>query len=119
MADVPKGQSCKNCVKKNECERKKVAIWCIWYKQTGMCPAYTVRLQTEYLLWFYKKGNLLMPQKEARGKYPDIMTETVKRHSQKPVIAYEMLEDMFPDAKKLEMFARKERQNWDCWGNEV
>lgn len=35
MADVPKGQSCKNCAKKNECERKKVAIWCIWYKQMG------------------------------------------------------------------------------------
>lgn len=91
----------------------------VWNKQTGMAPAYTVRFQTEYLLWFYKKGNLLMPRKETRGKYPDIMTESVKRHSQKPVIAYEMIEDMFPDAKKLEMFARNTRQNWDCWGNEV
>lgn len=32
MADVPKGQSCKNCTERNECKRKEVAIWCIWYK---------------------------------------------------------------------------------------
>ena len=32
MADVPKGQSCKNCAKKDECKRKKIAVWCIWYK---------------------------------------------------------------------------------------
>lgn len=26
---------------------------------------------------------------------------------------------MFPDAKKLEMFARNQKDGWDCWGNEV
>lgn len=32
MADKPKRESCRNCAKRNECQRKKVAIWCIWYK---------------------------------------------------------------------------------------
>lgn len=50
----------------------------VWNKTTGMCPAYTVRFQTEYLLWFYKKGTMLKPSDETRGKYPDIMTESVK-----------------------------------------
>lgn len=91
----------------------------VWNKTTGMAPAYTVRFQTEYLLWFYKKGKMLMPRKEVRGKYPDIMVESVRRHSQKPIAAYEMLENMFPNAAKLEMFARQTRDGWDCWGNEV
>ena len=91
----------------------------VWNKNTGMCPAYTVRFQTEYLLWFYKKGHMILPRKEAQGKYGDIMTETVKRHSQKPECAYQMLEDMFPAANKLELFARNKRNGWDCWGNEV
>lgn len=91
----------------------------VWNKNTGMCPAYTVRFQTEYLLWFYKKGNIILPQKKAQGKYGDIMTETVKRHSQKPECAYLMLEDMFPEAKKLELFARNTRNTWDSFGNEV
>ena len=91
----------------------------IWNKTTGMSPAYTVRFQTEYLLWFYKKGKIVMPVPETRGVYPDIMTESVKRHSQKPQCAYEMLEDMFRNSNKLELFARNERTGWDCWGNEV
>ena len=91
----------------------------VWNKTTGMAPAFTLRFQTEYLLWFYKKGNILMPREKTRGKYGDIMTESVKKHSQKPLCAYEMLEDMFPSAKKLELFARNTRNKWDCFGNEV
>lgn len=30
-----------------------------------------------------------------------------------------MLEDMFPNAKKLELFCRTERDGWDAWGNQV
>lgn len=91
----------------------------VWNKTTGMCPAYTVRFQTEYLLWFYKKGYMLKTSDETRGKYPDIMTESVKKHSKKPECAYDMLEDMFPDAKKLELFSRNTRIGWDAWGNQV
>ena len=28
-----------------------------------------------------------------------------------------MLEIMFPQANKIELFARNERINWDCWGS--
>jgi N6-adenosine-specific RNA methylase IME4 len=91
----------------------------IWDKTTGQATAFTVRFTHEYLLWFYKKGNILMPTSESRGRYADVIRETVKKHSQKPQIAYQMIEDMFPDANKLELFARNERDGWDCWGNEV
>ena len=30
-----------------------------------------------------------------------------------------MIEDMFPDVAKLEMFARETRSGWDSFGNEV
>lgn len=91
----------------------------IWNKLTGMAPAYTVRFTCEYLLWFYPKGRMLLPDKETRGKYPTFMQETVRRHSQKPECAYTMLEDMFRESEKIELFARKFRNQWDCWGNEV
>ena len=91
----------------------------VWDKITGIPTAFTVRFTHEYLIWFYKKGNILMPADSTRGKYSDVIREQVKRHSQKPQCAYEMLEDMFPDTKKLELFARNKRPGWDCWGNEV
>lgn len=90
-----------------------------WDKVTGIQTAFTVRYTAEYLLWFYKKGNMLMVDKDTRGKYPTVFVEQSRRHSQKPEYAYLMLEDMFKNASKLEMFARRTRQGWDCWGNEV
>ena len=41
------------------------------------------------------------------------------KHSQKPNSLQESLELMFPDANKIELFARKQRQGWTCLGNEV
>ena len=83
-------------------------------------PAYTVRFAHEYLLWFYKKGNIILPDKDKRGAFSTVLRENSKRHhSQKPECAYQMLETFFPQAKKLELFARAERDGWDQWGNEL
>lgn len=91
----------------------------IWDKENGIAPAFTLRFSHEYLLWFYKKGKILMPIQECRGKYTTVMREKSTVHSRKPVSAYEIIENMFPDAKKIELFARRERSGWDCWGDEV
>ena len=60
-----------------------------------------------------------MPCKETRGKFTTILREPATQHSRKPQCAYEMLETMFPNAKKLELFARVEYKDWDCWGNQT
>ena len=91
----------------------------IWDKENGIAPAFTVRFSHEYLLWFYKKGNILMPDETVRGKYTTVMREQSTKHSKKPECAYEMLESMFPNANKLEMYARNTRSTWDSWGNEL
>lgn len=38
-------------------------------------------------------------------------------HSTKPEGLQDMLDIMFPDSKRLEMFARRQRKNWICVGN--
>lgn len=91
----------------------------IWDKGNGIAPAFTVRYTHEYLLWFYKKGHLLMPIQDQRGKYTTIIRENSTVHSHKPESAYKMLESMFPGVNKLELFARNHRLGWDCWGNET
>ena len=91
----------------------------IWDKENGIAPAFTIRFAHEYLLWFYQKGKMLMPCEEQRGKFTTVIREPATKHSKKPRRAYEMLEAMFPDANKLEMFSRVNRVGWDAWGNEV
>ena len=41
------------------------------------------------------------------------------KHSAKPEDLQDSLELMFPSTNKLEIFARRERANWTCLGNEV
>lgn len=41
------------------------------------------------------------------------------KHSAKPEHLQDSLEIMFPESKKLEMFARRRRENWTVIGNEV
>lgn len=91
----------------------------IWDKINGPAAAYTLRFSHEYLLWFFKKGHILMPEKDCRGAFTTVMREASRKHSQKPICAYERIETMFTSANKLELFARETRVGWDCWGNEV
>lgn len=91
----------------------------VWDKGNGIAPAFTVRYSHEYLLWFYKPGHMLMPRKECRGKYTTVLREPSTYHSHKPICAYEMLEDMFPNAEKIELFARNRRHGWISWGDEI
>jgi len=90
----------------------------IWNKVTGIPAAFTVRYGHEYLLYMYK-GKLTPVAKEERGKIHTVFTEQVKKHSQKPEAAYRIVERLYPNLKKIEMYARNQRDGWDCWGNEI
>lgn len=39
-------------------------------------------------------------------------------HSQKPDYLHELVEEFWPEANKAELFARRNRDGWDCWGDE-
>lgn len=90
----------------------------IWNKVTGIPSAFTVRYGHEYLLYMYK-GKLVPVATKERGKIHTVFTEQVKKHSQKPDISFEIINRLYPELKKLEMYARLEREGYDCWGNEV
>ena len=90
----------------------------IWDKVTGIPAAFTVRYGHEYLLYMYK-GKLTPVATEERGKIHTVFREQVKRHSQKPEISFEIINRLYPSARKLELYARTEQDGYDCWGNEV
>lgn len=90
----------------------------IWNKVTGIPAAFTIRYGHEYLLYYYR-GKLIPVALEERGKIHSVFTEQVKRHSQKPEIAYQIIERLYPNTVKLEMYARLKRPGWDVWGNEM
>jgi N6-adenosine-specific RNA methylase IME4 len=90
----------------------------IWNKVTGIPAAFTIRYGHEYLLYMYK-DKLLPVAKEQRGKIHSVFTEQVGKHSQKPEISYQIIEKLYPETAKIELFARRKRDGWSSWGNEI
>lgn len=87
----------------------------VWDKgRTGM--GYYFRGQHEHLL-VGKRGKPPVP--EATHRVASVIRERRTQHSTKPQAVHEILETYYPEARKLEMFARQTRPGWDAWGNEV
>lgn len=87
----------------------------VWVKHAiGM--GYYARQRHELLL-IATKGQPRVPPPAAR---PDSVQEWPRgRHSEKPEVFYELIEQMYPDWPRIELFARARREGWDAWGNEV
>lgn len=87
----------------------------VWDKgKIGM--GYYFRQQHELLL-VAAKGNLPVPLPEDRVS--SVISAPRGKHSEKPVEVYEIIERMYPDLPKLELFSRKEREGWKAWGNQL
>lgn len=48
-----------------------------------------------------------------------ISIERSDEHSEKPEYFRHLIEEMYPNSKKIELFARKRVDGWDAWGNEL
>ena len=87
----------------------------VWDKEViGM--GYWFRGQHELLL-VGVKGQFSPP--EQANRFSSVIRARRQGHSQKPERVYELLETMFPNGKRLEVFARNKREGWEVWGNEV
>jgi N6-adenosine-specific RNA methylase IME4 len=88
----------------------------VWDKEKiGM--GYWFRQQHELLL-VGVKGNYSPPPPDKR--FPSVIRSPRTEHSRKPEVVYELIEAMFPNARLLELFARRnDRPRWVAWGAEA
>ena len=93
-------------------EFKTVAF--VWDKQRTNYGFYTLS-QCELCLVF-KKGKI--PKKETNN-IKQFLSEYVDKHSKKPEEIRNRIDKMFSKQSRIELFARQQVEDWDCWGNEV
>jgi N6-adenosine-specific RNA methylase IME4 len=88
----------------------------VWDKgKIGM--GYWFRGQHELLL-VGTKGNISTPAAETR--FSSVIRSPRQEHSRKPALVYEMIEAMFPNQERIELFLRgKPRPGWIGWGIEA
>lgn len=87
----------------------------VWIKNK-FGTGYYFRGQHELLL-LAVKGSIGCPDEKDRPS--SVVMATVEKHSQKPTSIREMIEQMYPNHKYLELFAREKARGWKSWGNEV
>ena len=86
----------------------------VWDKQKiGM--GYYFRQQHELLL-VAVRGKPPIPKPENRPS--SVLSYPRGKHSEKPQEVYEIIEAMYPEMPKLEMFCRSPRKGWGVWGNQ-
>lgn len=87
----------------------------VWDKQKiGM--GYYFRQQHELLL-VAVRGQPMTPAPANRPS--SVLSFPRGEHSAKPVEVYELIEAMYPELPKLEMFCRSPRDGWGAWGNQA
>lgn len=88
----------------------------VWDKQRVIPGCYTVT-ECEFVLVF-KKKRVKLP-KRAKTNVRQFFQEKPREHSRKPEYVQDMIELMYPNTTKIELFARRTREGWDSYGNET
>jgi N6-adenosine-specific RNA methylase IME4 len=88
----------------------------VWEKPTWFNQGFYFMVNHELLL-IGRSGNLKCPRQEDRSF--SVFKGKSKHHSQKPDSLYSIIERMYPGRSKIELFARRRREGWDAWGNQL
>jgi N6-adenosine-specific RNA methylase IME4 len=88
----------------------------VWEKPRKFNQGFYFMVNHELLL-VGKAGNMKCPRQEDRAW--SVFSGKSNHHSQKPDSLYTIIEKMYPDQSKIELFARRRREGWDAWGNQL
>lgn len=89
-------------------------VWEKTYGRSAGMPLFGFRWNGEFILVGYKNKPEMWPK---RPLIPAVFSAENIRHSQKPDRFYEMIAPL--GKNRIDLFARRKRQGWDVWGNEV
>jgi len=107
---------------------KVLSAWGFQYKTKAFCWVKTntqsmglftgmgfwTRSNTEDC-WLAVKGQ----PKRIDSSIHQVVMSDVMEHSHKPAIVREKIVQLMGDLPRIELFARRKVEGWDCWGNEV
>lgn len=69
------------------------------------------------IVYIAKRGKFPCPRP---APFPDsVISGQQREHSRKPDVLHEIIDAAWPNARKLEMFARESRPGWSSWGNQT
>lgn len=106
-----------------------IEAWGFEYKTVGFYWVKT-NVKTDGFftgLGYYTRANPEQCLLATRGKPLQRVSKSVRRlvvsprrsHSEKPDLVHSRIIELFGDRPRIELFARRQVEGWDVWGNEV
>ncbi len=89
----------------------------IWYKHKPTPGHYSLTHHETLLLCF--KGKPVVPVKRFKSVFFRSLKVPALEHSEKPPEIFEMIQQMYPERKAIEMFAIKPHEGFTPWGDQV
>jgi len=106
-----------------------IRAWGFTYKTLAWEWVKTNRIKGNYFMGMgnYTRSNTEPCLLAFRGKplpvsvhnISSVMVSPKAEHSRKPDYQYEIVESLYPELSKVELFARRKRDGWVSWGNEI
>lgn len=87
----------------------------VWDKMNHNPGKYT--LSNCELCLLFKRGKIPSPRGARNVK--QLVKSPRKKHSEKPIEVMEGIEKMFPNQKRIELFARRKIKGWASWGLDI
>jgi N6-adenosine-specific RNA methylase IME4 len=56
---------------------------------------------------------------QVRKLFDSVVSEVRTEHSKKPQVFRDIINTIYPNGNRIELFARQKTDGWDVWGNEV
>ena len=86
----------------------------VWDKEKHVMGHYN-SVRHEFLL-ICTRGSC---QPDVQKLFDSVVNEPRTDHSKKPEIFRTIIDTIYPNGKRIELFAREQHDNWDVYGNEV
>lgn len=71
------------------------------------------------LLFVATRGSFTPLDEHISPPIGSVITAPIQEHSRKPDEAYEIIERLYPGCNRIELFARRSREGWASWGDEI
>ena len=105
-----------------------ISAWGFEYKTCAFCWVKTNKKSMGYFMgqgrWTRANVELCLLATKGRvsrisAAVRQLVVSPIQSHSQKPSIVRGKIVELLGDLPRIELFARKKVEGWDCWGNEV
>lgn len=92
----------------------------VWVKTDLVKPGSGWYLRGRHeLLLIATRGSFTPLDEHISPPIGSVIVAPLQEHSRKPDEVYDVIERLYPGCSYLELFARRAREGWQAWGNEV